>query len=299
MKCLKCENEAVHFCDCLKVEHKVVSFGNSKQTTEQTTGIEQVGLCKEHLKKMIRKNHSVLAPTMPYLLAIGAMILGFILGIAGTTNSANGGGSEPLQIAGIIIAMIGIAYGLIYDFVIAYSALRKKPSKVYGRLDHEVSVMFSGNTTLYVPLEDGIYPDEKAFNRINSYLTTDIKHKIYSQLIENGVWKTGVVFATPEPQKPAAATVPDQKLSVDQVLSGLEGDNLLQASVALLLALYQRSPGGFLTSQATEVREVGRRLDEAGGMELMLQAHALFARQNPGMARNLEMVWDHIGNWQG
>jgi hypothetical protein len=179
MKCLKCENEAVHFCDCLKVEHKVVSFGNSKQTTEQTTGIEQVGLCKEHLKKMIRKNHSVLAPTMPYLLAIGAMILGFILGIAGTTNSANGGGSEPLQIAGIIIAMIGIAYGLIYDFVIAYSALRKKPSKVYGRLDHEVSVMFSGNTTLYVPLEDGIYPDEKAFNRINSYLTTDIKHKIY------------------------------------------------------------------------------------------------------------------------
>ena len=34
-------------------------------------------------------------------------------------------------------------------------------------------------------------------------ITTDIKHKIYSQLIDNGVWKTGVVFATPEPQKPA------------------------------------------------------------------------------------------------
>ena len=40
-------------------------------------------------------------------------------------------------------------------------------------------------------------------------------------------------------------------------------------------------------------------LDEAGGMDLMRQAHGLFARQNPGMARNLESVWDGIGNWMG
>ena len=299
MRCLKCSNEAVHTCNCLKVEHSVLNLGNSRQTTERVTGVEQVGLCEKCLKKMIRKNRTAVSPMKPYLISVGVLILGFLLGFVGMFNSANGGGSEPLQIAGIVVAMIGIAYGLIYDFVIAASSLRKNPSKVYGRLDHEVSVLFSGNTTLYVPLEEGIYPDEKAFDRINSYLSTDIRHKIYSQLIENGAWKTGAAFPASEPQKPAAAAVPEQKLSVEQMLSGLEGDNLLHASVALLLALYQRNPGGFLTSQATEVREVGKRLDEAGGMDLMLEAHSLFARQNPRMARNLEMVWDHIGNWQG
>ena len=47
------------------------------------------------------------------------------------------------------------------------------------------------------------------------------------------------------------------------------------------------------------MREVGKKLNEAGGMDLMLKAHAAFASRNGLMARNLEMVWDGIGGWAG
>lgn len=73
----------------------------------------------------------------------------------------------------------------------------------------------------------------------------------------------------------------------------------LQGSVERLLALYRQSPGGFLRDDALDVRAIGMLLDETGGMDLMLRAHGLFARQNPGMARNLESVWDGIGEWMG
>ena len=69
-------------------------------------------------------------------------------------------------------------------------------------------------------------------------------------------------------------------------------------------------------------REIGRRLNEAGGFDLMLQAHRMFTirmrdRKLPrllegtvmddmtkaalvkGHARNLEMAWDGIGSWKG
>ena len=47
MKCLKCENEAVHSCNCLKVERNVLNLGSSRQTTEKATGVVQVGLCQK------------------------------------------------------------------------------------------------------------------------------------------------------------------------------------------------------------------------------------------------------------
>lgn len=73
----------------------------------------------------------------------------------------------------------------------------------------------------------------------------------------------------------------------------------LQKSVERLLALYRQAPGGFLRDEAVDVRAIGMLLNEAGGMDLMRRAHGLFARQNPGMARNLESVWDGIGDWMG
>jgi hypothetical protein len=68
---------------------------------------------------------------------------------------------------------------------------------------------------------------------------------------------------------------------------------------ALLLDwIYDRSGGkGFVTSEP--VQEIGRRLHEHGGFQLMLEAHAAFSRMRPAMARNLEMVWDGVGNWRG
>lgn len=73
----------------------------------------------------------------------------------------------------------------------------------------------------------------------------------------------------------------------------------LQKCVERLVALYRQAPDGFVRDQAVDVRAIGMLLDETGGMDLMRRAHGLFARQNPGMARNLEIVWDGIGGWMG
>jgi HEAT repeat protein len=72
----------------------------------------------------------------------------------------------------------------------------------------------------------------------------------------------------------------------------------------LLAELYDGSAhpgGGFVKGEAPgeQVRQVGQRLYESGGHEAMLDAHALFAALRPGMARNLEMVWDGVGAWSG
>jgi hypothetical protein len=52
---------------------------------------------------------------------------------------------------------------------------------------------------------------------------------------------------------------------------------------------------------AEPVKEIGRKLNEAGGKDLMLRAHAIFSANapGPGLARNLEMVWDGVGSWRG
>jgi hypothetical protein len=71
------------------------------------------------------------------------------------------------------------------------------------------------------------------------------------------------------------------------------------------LAIYTEHPGGFLRGQGgaveEEIRAIGQALHEAGGIELMRFVHAGFASKSgdPGAARNLEFLWDGIGNWLG
>ncbi len=71
--------------------------------------------------------------------------------------------------------------------------------------------------------------------------------------------------------------------------------------VAVLVHLYDHHPDGFLkgSDAARDVRETGRRLDQLGGLQAMLEAHKMFAAERPRMARNLEIIWDGIGTWQG
>jgi len=73
-----------------------------------------------------------------------------------------------------------------------------------------------------------------------------------------------------------------------------------------LVKLYdQSSRGGFSRWSEDEpeardsVRKIGEEIAEEGGFDLMLHVHSMFAQQRPAFARNLEMMWSGIGEWQG
>jgi hypothetical protein len=77
----------------------------------------------------------------------------------------------------------------------------------------------------------------------------------------------------------------------------------LDECVDELVRIYSRNPDGFLSnsSRAKPVQDIGRELNAAGGMDLMLRAHEMFSDRitGSGLSRNLEMVWDGIGSWRG
>lgn len=81
--------------------------------------------------------------------------------------------------------------------------------------------------------------------------------------------------------------------------------NIVSELLKVLIKLYSSSPKGegFIPNSyaAESVREVGEKLNAAGGFQLMLSVHKQFAAiyNVMGTARNLEMVWDGIGNWRG
>jgi hypothetical protein len=286
MKCLNCgEREAVYKCNCLKVSHQVSisTILNQRETREQAVGMEEVGICEKCQKKLIWKNRTSLTPLRIYAIPMLLFVLGMILGCAGTFNSANGGGSTALQVIGIVIALTPCVFVIIYDFFAAPRILKKTPYKVFGHIGVDVGTLLKeGKHDIYVPMGEHYYKDRKDFARVNSFLSDEIQKQIYDKLVVGDQWK--LAAAAPSMGDPNAAG---------------RGGGLLEDSVRRLIELYLRQPQGFVTSQAGEVREIGRQLDEAGGMEMMLAAHTLFRSYNPGLARNLEMVWDGIGSWRG
>jgi hypothetical protein len=77
-------------------------------------------------------------------------------------------------------------------------------------------------------------------------------------------------------------------------------------AVEALLAIYDQNPDGFAPGYGdaaafANVKHIGEALNEAGGMDRMLEAHAEFARRTRvfGADRNLEHAWDRIGEWLG
>jgi len=84
---------------------------------------------------------------------------------------------------------------------------------------------------------------------------------------------------------------------------GLAGDEI-QDRVAELVAIYRRNPDGFGEKRGTpdeaRIQEIGRALHQHGGMASMRSAHREFALRCgaiPGAARNLEFMWEGIGEW--
>lgn len=75
--------------------------------------------------------------------------------------------------------------------------------------------------------------------------------------------------------------------------------------VEQLLSIFPTSPldpeghRAFDAAHRTEVRRIGEKLNELGGMRAMRRVGEEFARRRPIHARKLETTWDGIGNWMG
>jgi colicin import membrane protein len=76
-------------------------------------------------------------------------------------------------------------------------------------------------------------------------------------------------------------------------------DNAMVVSGRVLVEMYRLAPQGMSSdgAVAAPVREIGRILDAAGGMNLMLGAHDEFRKTYPQHGRNLEILWGGIGEW--
>ncbi len=81
-------------------------------------------------------------------------------------------------------------------------------------------------------------------------------------------------------------------------------DNIRQA-LENLIYVYEKFPQGFVRGSGgvaeEEIRKMGSILNRQGGIELMRLVHERFARSCNvrGASRNLEHLWDGIGEWHG
>ena len=80
---------------------------------------------------------------------------------------------------------------------------------------------------------------------------------------------------------------------------------LMIESSERILEIYRAHPEGFVTSRPdpmnNEIRAIGLRLYQTGGNDLMFLTHREFQRKCNvlGAPRNLEMMWNGIGEWRG
>lgn len=282
MKCVYCEkDDAVHFWKCLVVKRSTSVFLQQQTVEERASGMQNVGLCDKCLTKLARKHYDstpmLRVSLLAGLIVITPIILALIL-------------DDRMPIPVIFVMMgLGFLLYLLNKYIFGPAYVRKHPARMYGYIAQDKSNQdLKPIHTIYVPVGDGLYKGDFGFSARNPSLSGGMATKVYEQAIKTGMWKAMPVSGP--------ADFPEAE---DKPLPDASDPDFLSACVNRLLYLYQKRPEGYLVSQADEVREVGKKLNEAGGMDLMLKAHALFAEKNRMMARNLEMVWDHIGSWQG
>ena len=288
MKCCKCNRyDAVNPCKCLVINRKV----QFNQVEESVIGIQDAGLCSMCLADLSvhQSQYHPLSSIQAVLFGIGAVVIAGML----ANKEAN-----PVLIA---VAAVAIILGMITWRVILPKTADKYAHRWIGpNLADSQRMSGSGERRILVPVGEKMYKNRKTFDKLNPHLSAGMSEKVFSEAINNGLWKripdVKVMDEMREKMEEAQRQA-EEKLR--RPLPDASDPDFLSACVERLVMLYQKKPEGYLTSQADEVRAVGKKLDEAGGMDLMLEAHAAFARQNGRMARNLEMVWDGIGSWAG
>ena len=83
--------------------------------------------------------------------------------------------------------------------------------------------------------------------------------------------------------------------------SATQAPSFVAQAAQKLLDIYAPYPDGIFADSpaARQVRAIGQAAHDAGGKNLMLAVHSQFAAGNIRMKRNLEMLWDNVGDWRG
>lgn len=66
-----------------------------------------------------------------------------------------------------------------------------------------------------------------------------------------------------------------------------------------LIAILVQDPAERGSAARQRVVEIGEELHESGGTEFMREVHAEFTARRRPLSRNLDMIWDGIGSWEG
>ena len=288
MKCFKCNRyEAVNPYKCLVIKRHVMY----NQAEESLIGTQEAGLCNSCLSEAALQNCKLhpLYPLQAALIGIGAAAIGMMLIVKE---------AHPVLIAAAAVTLIP---GLIIWRKVVPATAHKYAHRWIGSCSMDGAKFLSpGEYRVLVPIGEKMYKNRKHFDKLNPYLSAGMAEKVFNEAIGTGLWKrlpdVKVMDELREKEEEARRQA-EEKLR--RPLPDASDPEFFSACVERLVLLYQKKPDGYLTSQAGEVRAVGEKLAEAGGMDMMLEAHAAFARQNGRMARNLEMVWDGIGGWAG
>ncbi len=103
----------------------------------------------------------------------------------------------------------------------------------------------------------------------------------------------------------AVGGVEAAKETVSKVSASRPDEVWFEEAVNRIVSIYREHPQGFVQgmggAQEQELRQIGEMLDQKGKIDLMRTAHANFASKCDirGASRNLEIIWDGIGNWRG
>lgn len=287
MLCWKCKKEeATTFRDCLIVGRSVTRTNlittTQKETKEFGKGIRKIGLCEKCLKKQCKQNKNSERTIRFFLLPLIIFFAGLAIGAAIQKDNS----TASFVIIGISFAIL--AGTLIFSEIVDRVKINKDPTKAFCGAGIDIAKFVNeDNLEIPVPVGEGLYKDFKQFKRCNQYLSDGAAKKIYDEIIVPGKWKD---------------------MTTDTGTGSEKTDSTRITAMAAALALeqlYRKTPQGFLSTspQAEPVRKIGRELNEAGGMQLMLEAHGYFSAMadaiGPGLPRNLESVWDGIGEWRG
>lgn len=290
--CAGCKNaEASWSAPCAVVSRRAFCRPEGPADTlyvrQELIGYEQAGLCDQcateaYHSKMTEADSKISVALA--VISVGSAMIG------AATNHFR----EALPVALAFLALFVVSACI--EMIPKYLRKRKKKNELRALLLTDI-VPYKGH--VYVPLEKKHYRSLGQFRKSNPYLLANISKAIYTELVETGKGEAG--------NTDGIVIEPDTGTRKDSELSAMAVDPSHKKDLDLadgLVDLFEKNPDGIAadSEDAEEVRKIGQKLHDAGGLKLMAVAHQVLSlafeyKEENDVSENLADLWDGIGNW--